>query len=123
MSETQPLSPNLITMAAKQLESLIEKVVTLQVTTVIAAARVDASSAFNRGVETVVSFDAGVPQLVATTSINFALGDFTQVLDPAFVDKPEYAKLHQDAQSQARAIRSETVNILTTLAKEIESRL
>jgi hypothetical protein len=123
MSDTQPLPQNLVTKAAQELESLIEKVVTLQVTTVIATARVDAGTAFNRGAETVVSFDAGTPQLVGSTTINMALGDYTQVLDPAFVNKPEYAKLHEDALTTARAIRSETVSLLTTLAKAVESHL
>lgn len=123
MPDAPQPSQNLMTKAAEELESLIGKVVTLQVTTVIATARVDAGTAFNRGVETAVSFDAGTPQLVASTTINMALGDYTQVLDPSFVNKPEYAKLHQDALSTARAIRSETVSLLTTLAKDVESHL
>ncbi|MEO8714193.1 MAG: hypothetical protein ABI369_04190 [Acetobacteraceae bacterium] len=123
MPDAQPLSPSLVSTAMTALEGLVDKLLELRVTTIIGAAHADATKAVNRGTETEITLDAGASQIVASTTINMALGDCTQLLDPAFVEKPEYAKLHQDAVALARTIRAETVAILTTLAKDVASHL
>lgn len=123
MPDPQPLAPTLVTKAGRMLENLVDKLLELRVTTVIGSAHADTTTAVNRGAETAITLDTGAAQLVASTTINMALGDCTQLLDPAFVEKPEYAKLHQDAVALARTIRAETVAILTTLAKDVASHL
>ena len=123
MAESQALPPTLIQKATAKLEQLVDDIVLLRVTTVIGAAHVDAASAANRGAETAITLDEDKPQLVASTTINMLVGDFTQVIDPVFMDKPEYMKLHADAIATARAIRAETMSLLKSIAKDIEQRL
>ncbi len=123
MADPQPLPPTLIQKAADRLERLVDDIVLLRVTTIIGAAHVDAGSATDRQAETAITLDADKPQLVASTTINMLIGDFTQVIDPAFMEKPEYMKLHADAIVTARAIRAETMSLLKSIAKDIEQRL
>ena len=123
MPDGQQLQPTLIEKAEAMLERVIDKVVTLRVTTVIAAAHTVGDTAVNRDTQTAIQIDPGIAQVVASTTIDMALGDYTEVIDPQFIEKAEYAKLHQDALALARTIRSETVAILRSIAKDIESHI
>ncbi|HUN43306.1 MAG TPA: hypothetical protein VMU81_23680 [Acetobacteraceae bacterium] len=122
MPDGSPLPQEVQQNSGGELLKIVQNLVTLRVTTVIAAARVDPASATNLGAATAVTVDAN-DQVVASTAINMALGDVTQIFHPDFEAKPDLAKLHQDAIATARAIRSETITILTTLAKDIAARL
>ncbi len=123
MPDGAPLPEDVQQHSGIELAKIVDTLVTLRVTTIIGAARVDPASAVAIGSATTVTIDANADQIVASTAINMALGDMTQVLHPDFETKPDLAKLHQDAIATARAVRAETVAILTALAKDVAARL
>lgn len=123
MSDRPPLPSTVQQHSVEKLAQVLDRFVTLRVTTVIGAAHVDPGTAVDPGAATAVAFDGNVQQVVASTTLNMALGDMTQILHPDFEAKPDLAKLHQDAIATARTIRSETVTILTALVKDLAARL
>jgi hypothetical protein len=100
------------TIGQKLLDSLgklADGLVNLRVTTAIGA--VTASSLTDIANQTQVTF-TGEAKEVASTTINMLLGDCTSVWSQGFVDQQPYAQLHKDAVADARAIRTETINMI-----------
>ncbi len=94
----------------EKLQALVDKIEILRVTTVIGTITNGQVIPTPDGLLK-VSYNAA-PNEVACTTINMALGDVNNVRSQAFADNAAYAKLHDDNLALARAVRSETMDII-----------
>ena len=111
------LGPQLGGTLLAKLQAVLEQIETLRVTTVIGAVTNGQISEDGEGLK--VTFTAA-PTDIACTTINMVLGDINGVRSQAFTD-PAYAKLHEDNLAFARAVRGETMEILTKGLAAVEA--
>ena len=109
--------------AVTTLAALAEKLVLLRVTTVIGAAKVTLTPLDDGGDKVAVDLGPAADQLVASSTMDMLLGDFTQVFSPDFVSKPDYAALHASALSQAHDTRDKTIAMLKEIATYLAEKL
>jgi metal-sulfur cluster biosynthetic enzyme len=115
MGET--LGPQLGATLLAKLQAVLEKIETLRVTTVIGTVTNGQIGEDEKGLK--VTFTA-TPTDTACTTIDMVLGDITSVRSQAFTDA-NYAKLHEDNLAFARAVRGETMEILTKGLAAVEA--
>jgi hypothetical protein len=101
---------------AQRMEHIAANIVLLKVTTVIGTLS-GAVSADDLHQVTTISLDP-TNQQIASLSMNMALGDTSQLMSPDFIANKDYRDLHADAVKQAREVRQETVNLISSMIKE-----
>jgi hypothetical protein len=104
------------------LRTAIDNVVILRVTTVIGAITIDAAHCNDDSATTSVTIAADGAEC-GHTVINTVLGDCTYSYTPNFFANTAMMQAHADAVQAAHTVRRETIEIMKSALKELETLL
>ncbi|HJS85699.1 MAG TPA: hypothetical protein VJ779_09575 [Acetobacteraceae bacterium] len=103
-----------------RLSAIIDGIITMRVTTAVGT--VTAAKVENIREATEITL-ATQGEEIASTAMNMALGDCTIVMTKAFIDTPAYVQLHNQAVTEAKAIRQNTMDLLKQAIQAVAARL